>query len=456
MKNLSRLVKKARRKVYREIPVATCNRIIELDHRMAYSEMTLALDRGRLGVLSAGAALALWRACHERGLRAWCYEFGFPQTLTYTLTVVEVDNVLQVHDAFFNLSYPFGLDEMLVSLRGGVAVSARREVRDRKIYIADPAREPEHTLGWLASRAVEELEPVDGLRRFELLWGPEAFAATSQGVAAVSRDLAARGYPDELQFLMLHPVSVFDGQHRHCDPSSMPLVGGRDLRSPVAELRVATRDLETERATAAERGATISRLEAELAEAISSALRSSAGYDEAERAFVVEREAWLQQKAAMRAEKTALEGELAETRRRLSSANDLRAQTDSRIAQLRAELEDGRAQLDQQRSEHERLVALASATERETDAAREHAIEVSHSIVPLIDELNQARQSLAAERARTRDAAARAAALEARLAASPGVRLAAFWRRLARGRIRVRAGRARAYPKTGPSTGVED
>lgn len=102
MKNLSRLVKKARRKVYREIPVATCNRIIELDHRMAYSEMTLALDRGRLGVLSAGAALALWRACHERGLRAWCYEFGFPQTLTYTLTVVEVDNVLQVHDAFFN------------------------------------------------------------------------------------------------------------------------------------------------------------------------------------------------------------------------------------------------------------------------------------------------------------------------------------------------------------------
>src|ERR1700739_3940395 len=120
------------------MPVSTCERIAELDHRMSYADMTAALAHSTLGVLSGGAALALWRACYERGFRAWCYEFGFPQSLTHTVTIVEIDRVLQVHDAFFNLSYPLALDDMLDSLRNGTAVTDKREVRDRKIYIADP------------------------------------------------------------------------------------------------------------------------------------------------------------------------------------------------------------------------------------------------------------------------------------------------------------------------------
>src|SRR5260370_20670631 len=314
VKDLSRRVRKLRRKVYRQMQVATCNRLAEREHRTSYADMAIAVEQGKLGVLSGGAALALWRACSERDLRAWCYEFGFPESLTHTVTVVEIDGVLEVHDAFFNLSYPLGFDDLLASLRDGDAVSGKREGRDRKIYIADPVCEPEQTVRWLEANADRELKPVDGLRRFELLWNPEAFTATHPGIHTLSRDLAVQGYPGDLQFLMLYPVSIFDGENQHRDAATMPLIGGRDLHSPVAELRVATRDLEAERANSVEKTARIARLEAELAEANSRAAQRSANRDGGARAFAAEREAWLQQKDALQAGKTAVEGELPETR----------------------------------------------------------------------------------------------------------------------------------------------
>src|SRR5258708_31641527 len=63
LKNRSRQVRKLRRKVYRQMPVATRNRVAELDHRTAYADIATTLERGELGVLSGGAAMALWRAC---------------------------------------------------------------------------------------------------------------------------------------------------------------------------------------------------------------------------------------------------------------------------------------------------------------------------------------------------------------------------------------------------------
>jgi predicted nucleic acid-binding Zn-ribbon protein len=457
LKDLSRVVNKARRKAYRQIPVASCDRIAELDHRMAYTEMTAALAQSHFGVLSGGAALALWRACYERGLRAWCYEFGFPQSLTHTVTIVEIGGHLQVHDAFFNLNYSLGLDGILDSLRNGNAVMGEREIRDRKIYIMDPDHEPDQTIRWLECHADDELAPVNGLRRFELLWNPEAFAATHPGIPAASRDLAARGYPGDLQFLMLHPVAVFDGDREHRDRSSMPLVGGRELRSPVAELRVAVRDLEAERANKAKMIGTVARLEAELAETNSQAARLATSRDEANQTFAAERESWLQQRVALQAQKNALEGELAETRQQLSAANNLAAQRDSQISQLRAEIEDTRRQFDLQREtiavlegENRGLAIQLDESRRrsvllesEANAAQEHAIEMTHYIAPLIEELYQLRQSLATERSRAIEATNRATVLEARIDASLSARLITLWRHLTRTTMRLRTRRPR-------------
>ncbi len=450
LKDLSRRANKLRRRVYREMPVASANRTAELDHRMCYADMAAILEAARLGVSAAGAALALWRAYSEHGLRAWCYRFGFPESLTQTVTIVEIDGALQIHDAFFNLSYPSGLYEVLGSLRSGEAVTGTREVRDRKVYIMDPAREPARTARWLEEHADRELEPVDGLRLFELLWDPEALAATRPAIEPVFRELAARGYPADPQFSMLHPVAVFDGTKWHRDRAEMPLLQGCNLESPVAALRVASRNLETGRARLAETTAAITRLEADLVEAKS---HSSAAL----RRFSAERETWLQQKAALQAGSTALKGELGETQARLSSAVDLRAQRDSQIAQLRAEIEDTarqsqlrqraldalegqkrewdaarhrleteirdlRSQLEAGSHENEQLRQSAATLASRAQSADEQVIAISHYLPPLMDEISRLH--------RERDAISRERRLlAAQIAASPQARLRSLWRR---------------------------
>jgi len=455
LKDLSRRANKLRRRVYRQTPVASANRTAELDHRMPYAEMAAILKSGRLGVSSAGAALALWRAFSESGLRAWCYRFGFAESLTQAVTVVDIDGVLQIHDAFFNVSYPCGLYDVLGSLRNGEAVTGKCEVRDRKLYMMDPAREPQGAARWLVEHADRELEPVGGLRRFELLWNPEALVATHSAVEPVFRDLAARGYPADLQFSMLHPIAVFDGEHWHRDPAEMPLLRGYNLKSPVAALRVASRHLEAERVRLAETTAKNASLEADLVEAKTQSATGS-------RRFSAERETWLQQKATLQASNTALKGELAETRAKLSSAIDLRAQRDSQIAQLRAEIEDAgrqsqlqqnaldaleeqgrewgvarhrletenqglRAQLEAGARENEQLRQSAAVLAGRVEAADEQVIAITHHLPPLIDEIDR----LSCER----DAISRERALlAARIAASPRARLRSLWRRFARRR----------------------
>ena len=74
LKDLSRRANKLRRQVYRETPAGSANRSTEFDHRMCYADLAAVLRDGRLGLSSEGAALALWRAFSERGLRVWCYQ----------------------------------------------------------------------------------------------------------------------------------------------------------------------------------------------------------------------------------------------------------------------------------------------------------------------------------------------------------------------------------------------
>ncbi|MBV9200501.1 MAG: hypothetical protein JO320_18005 [Alphaproteobacteria bacterium] len=451
MKDVVRRANKLRRRVYREIPVASANRTADLDHRMCYAEMAAILASARLGVSSGGAALALWRACSERGLRAWCYEFGLPGSATRTVTVVDVGGVLQIHDAFFNLSYPSGLYDVLGLLRNGEWPRIKREVRDKKVYIMDPARESGTAARWLQEHAERELEPVDGLRRFELLWGPEGLTATDPGVDSTLSALTARGYPTDLQYAMLHPVAVFDGARWHRNRAEMPLLRGCNLESPVAALGSVSRELELQRTRFAEASAAAARLEGDLVEAKKQASAVA-------RRVSAERETLLQQKAALLASNTALKSELAEVRNRLSSAVDLRAQRDSQIAQLRAEIEDGARQLESQRDalealrglqheweaarhrlekeirdvraqlelrsrEHELLRQSAGVLATRAETAEEQVIAITHSFPPLFDELSRLRSE--------RDAMSREMAmLEGQISGSLGARLRSLWRRL--------------------------
>ena len=315
LKDPSRRLNRLRRKIYRETPVAT-------------------------GSPARGTALALWRAFAKKGLRAWWYEFGLPDTITHSVTIVETDGVPQIHDAVFNLTYPLGFHDVLDQLRDGRPVAAKSESRDRKIYVMDPAFEAEGAVGWLEANADRELAPIDGLRRFEVLWNVEAFIATFPGIEAAYQGLEERGYPRDLRFLMLHPVEMFDGEKSHDDPGAMPLLGGRELVSPLATARAAVRrvthELVSERERRAEKEAAILRLEGERDAAQSGLATASAearrlgdqiaqlrvALDDETRRFAAERQTLSQALTEAEAQATASRIEVAALRAELTQAQE--------------------------------------------------------------------------------------------------------------------------------------
>jgi hypothetical protein len=382
LKDGSRRLNRLRRKVYRETPVA-------------------------IGPPGRGTALALWRAFAKKGFCSWCYEFGLAGSITHMVTIVETNSVLQIHDAFFNLTYPLGFHDVLDALRDGRPLAARTEIRDRKIYLLDPAFESEATVSWLEANADRELDPIDGLRRFEVLWNLEAFIATFPGIEAAYQDLEERGYPRDLRFLMLHPIEIFDGKKSHADPGTMPLLAGRDLASPLAAARAAVmragQELASERERSIQKDAAIYRLEGEcdatrtdLAAASTEARRLGdqivqlrAALDDETRRFAAERQTLSQ---------ALTEAEAQATVSRLETAT------------LRAEVTRARAEWSAERTEWEcSSVALQTAAGLWVEQSSQ-AVQTARS------ELNAAaseRQQVIAERDRIRaDLAARLHAWE--------------------------------------------
>ena len=354
MKDASRMLRKLRRKVYRETPVASWSRAAEIDWHGSYDSLISRFERDDCGVLSGGAALALWRAATDAGFRAWCYDFGFPDSLTYMVTVIEADGRLRVHDAFLNLEYRGDFYEILGGLRADRLPDIRRESRDRKIYVADPACESQQALDWLRAHADRELDRHGSLRRFEVLWDSDAFLATLPRSEAIFRDLENSGHPADFSYLMLHPIAVFDGEAHHRERATMPLVGGLDLHTQVAGLRAAMRrlaqDLAGERAQLAERSAAAVRLEAEIAEARAD-LDAAAGVAgqisaeaaqlrerlaDADRQMAVERLALGQEKTAIEERGAALEAALAEAKASHSAISEQARRLEDQIVQLRS------------------------------------------------------------------------------------------------------------------------
>jgi chromosome segregation ATPase len=367
VKDASRLLRKLRRKVYREVPIATWNRAAEVDWRGSYDNLVSTFRRGDCGVPSGGAALALWRAATDAGFRAWCYDFGFPESLTHMVTVVELDGRLRVHDPFLNLGYRADFYEILEGLRADQLPDIRCETRDRKIYVMDPSCESQLTADWLTAHADRELDRVGSLRRFEVLWDSDALLATLARPEAVYRDLETRGYPADLSYLMLHPIGVFDGSAHHQNPETMPLIGGRDLRSPVAGLRAAmqqlTQDLAVERDQLAVKSTISGQLEGELAEVRSQLLAASgeaeqlsaqsaqlrAALDDGGRQWDAERQALSQGNSALEGRRAVLEAELAEATARHAAATEEVRRLADQVVQLRSAHDDAERRIAEER-----------------------------------------------------------------------------------------------------------
>jgi DNA repair exonuclease SbcCD ATPase subunit len=409
LKDASRRLNRLRRKVYRETPAAT-------------------------GLPGGSTALALWRAVTKKGFRAWCYEFGLASSLTHTVTIVEADGILRIHDALFNLTYPLAFHDVLDALRDGRPVAAKTEIRDRKIYLADPAFASEAAVKWLEANAERELDPIDGLRRFEVLWNIEAFIATFPGLEAAYQDLEERGYPRDLRFLMLHPIGMFDGKKSHTDPSTMPLLARRDLASPLATARAAvrrvSRELASERERSTEKDAAIHRLEGERGVARTDSAAAStearrlgdqlvqlrAALDDETRRFAAERQ-------TLSREKDQLEEMSRQQQASLIEAEAQAVASRVEAAARRAELTQARAEWKAERDAWERDMASLQAAAGLWIEQSSQAVQTARS------ELSAAaseRQQVIAERDRIRaELAARLHAWES----SPRRKFLAFFMR---------------------------
>ena len=369
MKNSSRLLRKLRRKVYRETPVATWNRAAEVDWHGSYDSLASLFERGDSGVLSGGAAMALWRAASDAGFRAWCYDFGFPESLTYMVTVIEADGRLRVHDAFLNLEYRGDFYEILDGLRA----DRPPDIRRRNPRPEDLCCRPGLRIAADASTGSQRMPTASLIARAPCAASrccgiSDAFLATLPRTEAIFRDLESRGHPADFSYLMLHPIAMFDGEAHHRERETMPLIGGLDLHSQVAGLRVAmhrlTRELAGERAQLAERSAAAARLEAEIAEARAelAAAAGEAGQNSAEaaqlregladanRQLAAERLTLAQEKTAIEERGAALEAALAEARA-----------SHSAVAEQARRLEDQIVQLRSARDEFEQAAAAAAA-----------------------------------------------------------------------------------------------
>jgi hypothetical protein len=152
-----------------------------------------------------------------------------------------------------------------------------------------------------------------------------------------------------LRFLMLHPMEIFDGEKSHHDPSTMPMIASRDLRSPVASLRLEanrmSRELDTERGQVAEKNAAISRLEGECGAAKSS-------------------------RAAASAEAKRLGDRIVQLRATLDDETARAATSEAEIAALREELRDIQAQWNAERSSLECSLASVHTAPRACGSSR--------------------------------------------------------------------------------------
>jgi chromosome segregation ATPase len=187
---------------------------------------------------------------------------------------------------------------------------------------------------------------------------------------------------------MLHPIEMFDGEKSQRDPGTMPLLASRDLRSPVATLRLEatriSRELDAERKRVTEKDAAISRLERECAAAKSSWAPASA---EAKRLGdqIVQLRAALDDEAARAA---AAETEIGELR-------DARAQWNAELGSLECSLASVRASaglwIEQDSQAVQRLRSELDAVVREREQAAAERDRVQDELTARMDAWEKSR-----------------------------------------------------------------
>lgn len=182
--------------VFGSIPAATWSLVRQVDTQAGYTDIAAQFAAAGGGVDSRGAAQALQRACAEKGLESWCYEFGDPDGFTHMAVIVREGRNLRLHDPYLNLFSPGDLFDLVAP---GSAASLV-EGKGTRPYLIDPLLEDPDALKLFRAAKAERGAMV------QAPGGEALLRAVSPTYRAVEQRLGGRG----LAALIGKPIALLD------------------------------------------------------------------------------------------------------------------------------------------------------------------------------------------------------------------------------------------------------
>ena len=207
-------VRALRRYLYRRLPLASNGDYWITDppvREAATLQSALKLfETADRGVWCQAAAVLLARLYEAAGYRAWVTSFGDPATLTHTVTLVEVDGVIYLQDAYFNLDYvgpggrPLPYFDALQRLAARRPLRVRQDLDFRLGIFPDPRVAREWTPPGLHGDIVCVNKAAPYLCNVALT--EARFSEVFYIRDKVKAFLRAQGEPETFDYLMLHPL----------------------------------------------------------------------------------------------------------------------------------------------------------------------------------------------------------------------------------------------------------
>jgi len=207
-------VRALRRYLYRRLPLASNGDYWVTDppvREAASLQSALKLfETAERGVWCQAAAVLLAQLYEAAGYRAWVTSFGDVDTLTHTVTLVEVDGEIYLQDAYFNLDYvrvggaPLPYFEALQRLAAGRSLRVRQDLDFRLGIFPEPQVAKEWTPPGLHADIVCTAAPPPYLCNVAVTG--RRFAEVFYIRDKVKAYLRRQGRPEGFEYLMLTPL----------------------------------------------------------------------------------------------------------------------------------------------------------------------------------------------------------------------------------------------------------
>ncbi len=209
-----RTVRALRRYLYRRLPLAsngdywiTDPPVREAASLQSAMKLFETADRG---VWCQAAAVLLARLYEAAGYRAWVTSYGDPGTLTHTVTLVEVDGVLYLEDAYFNLDYvrADGTAQPYFEALEGLSHRRPPRVRQDLDFRLGIFPDPRVAREWTPPGLHGDIVCVNGAAPYlcNVALTAERFAEVFYIRDRVKAFLRSQGEPAVFDYLMLHPL----------------------------------------------------------------------------------------------------------------------------------------------------------------------------------------------------------------------------------------------------------